>query len=93
VYVDDEVYDGGCGSDENWQRLHPSCWTNSDVLDVIFHVVGKLSHDIDAVRKIRGEKFQVYTVWNVPSTQRTQRHNCSPNTLIGVRAKNVTELS
>jgi len=51
------VEDAGC-EQENWQSLHPSCWTNNDVLDFIFYVASKWSCGEDAVRNIRGEKFQ-----------------------------------
>jgi len=50
--------DTRCGQ-ENWQRLHPSCWTNGDVLDVIFYVVSESGPD--AVHNLRGEKFQGLT--------------------------------
>ena len=49
--------DAGYGQ-ENWQRLHPSYWSNNDVLDVIFYVASKSSHGVDAVHNLRGEKFQ-----------------------------------
>jgi len=55
--ADDESEDAGFGQ-EKWQRLHPSCWSNSDVLDVIFYVASKSSHGLDAVHNLRGEKFQ-----------------------------------
>jgi len=51
VPVEDEL-------EENWQRLHPSFWSNGDVLDVIFYVASKSSHGPDAVHNLRGEKFQ-----------------------------------
>jgi len=56
----EELENAGCGQ-ETWQRVHPSYWSNSDVLDVIFYVASKSSHGLDAVHNLRGEKFQGLT--------------------------------
>ena len=55
--ADDDVEEGECGA-ETWQRVHPSCWSNGDVLDVIFYVARKSFHGLHAVHNVRGEKFQ-----------------------------------
>jgi hypothetical protein len=42
--------------ENSWQTRHPSQWSNSDVLDLLYYVA-EASNFIDATQ-LRGEKFQ-----------------------------------